>query len=242
MKQLHFIFIFCVGFFTMCFAQNNVGIGTASPHNSAIVDMSSTSKGVLIPRLTYSQKDAITGPAKGLLIYQTSDPEGFYYNKGTGASPIWVQLGRETRIAFATNYVGDGSVQVPGNNDLAVPFATEMYDLENNYITNGSFINPNNFIAPATGLYHFDATITWFEFSTGIGNAGIKLKLNGTEVHQQLADPQTGNAANKFSQQMSIDLYLHVGDRVQLCAFQTSGLTQYLASGGNWFSGHIVFE
>lgn len=55
--------------------------------------MSSGDKGLLIPRMTLSQRSGIASPAKGLLIYQTEVPEGFYYNSGTPVSPDWILLG-----------------------------------------------------------------------------------------------------------------------------------------------------
>lgn len=64
------------------FAQT--GIGTTTPHNSAKLDVSSTNKGVLIPRMTATQKSAIASPATGLLIFQTDAPTGFYYYNGIG--------------------------------------------------------------------------------------------------------------------------------------------------------------
>lgn len=74
-------------------AQNNVGIGTIVPDASAILDVSSDNKGVLMPRVTAAQRTAIVNPAKGLLVYQTTAPEGFYYNTGTAANPDWILLG-----------------------------------------------------------------------------------------------------------------------------------------------------
>jgi hypothetical protein len=55
----------------------NVGIGTATPAVSAAVDISSTDKGFLPPRLTQAQIGAIPGPANGLIVYCTSDDK-FY--------------------------------------------------------------------------------------------------------------------------------------------------------------------
>lgn len=51
---------------------------------SAILDVNSTTKGLLIPRMTAAQKNAIVTPATGLLIYQTDGSAGFYYYNGTG--------------------------------------------------------------------------------------------------------------------------------------------------------------
>lgn len=56
-----------------------VGIGTVSPEESAILEVSSTSKGMLIPRMTQNQRNAITSPVAGLMVYQTDVIPGFYY-------------------------------------------------------------------------------------------------------------------------------------------------------------------
>jgi hypothetical protein len=53
------------------FASGQIGIGTETPNSSAIVDITSTTKGVLFPRMTSTQKNAITGVA-GLVIYDTT--------------------------------------------------------------------------------------------------------------------------------------------------------------------------
>src|ERR1700730_4747158 len=49
---------------------------------SAILDLKSTIKGMLIPRMTFAQRNAIAVPAVGLLIYQTDNTPGFYYYDG----------------------------------------------------------------------------------------------------------------------------------------------------------------
>jgi cyanate permease len=50
---------------------------------TAILDVSSTTKGLLIPRMTAQQKNTIANPATGLLVYQTDGDVGFYYFNGT---------------------------------------------------------------------------------------------------------------------------------------------------------------
>lgn len=58
--------------------QNNVGIGTLNPNPSAILDIQSNSKGVLIPRMDSTQRRIISNPANGLLVYD-SDYGCFYF-------------------------------------------------------------------------------------------------------------------------------------------------------------------
>ncbi len=68
--------------------QQNVGIGTNTPHPTALLELYSTSKGLLIPRMTQAERDAISSPATGLLIYQTDNTPGFYYWNGTAWIPL----------------------------------------------------------------------------------------------------------------------------------------------------------
>lgn len=59
------------------FAVNSSG---ATPAASALMDLTSTTKGVLLPRMTTSQRDAISSPAEGLLIYNLTTHQLNYYN------------------------------------------------------------------------------------------------------------------------------------------------------------------
>jgi hypothetical protein len=73
-------------FASQLFAQN-VGIGTTTPNASAALDISSTSKGITIPRMTSIQRGAITSPATGLLVFDT-DTKTIWTYDGT----IWKNL------------------------------------------------------------------------------------------------------------------------------------------------------
>lgn len=69
-----------------------VGIGTNNPDQSAVLDLVSNGRGFLVPRMTKQFKDLLVDPATGLLIYQTDDVSGFYYNRGTPTTPAWTPL------------------------------------------------------------------------------------------------------------------------------------------------------
>lgn len=59
-------------------AQAQVAIGTATPHASAQLDITSTVRGLLMPRMTAAERSVIASPAEGLLVYQTDAPAGVY--------------------------------------------------------------------------------------------------------------------------------------------------------------------
>ena len=72
-------------------AQVAINTTGAAPDSSALLDIQSTVKGLLTPQMTKAQREAITDPATGLLVYQTDELVGFYYNEGTVLYP---QLGK----------------------------------------------------------------------------------------------------------------------------------------------------
>lgn len=80
------LFVFSV---TCAVAQNNVGIGTTTPDASSVLEMRSTTQGVLVPRMTTAQRLAVASPANGLLVYDTQAGCFFFYN---GATPAWQNL------------------------------------------------------------------------------------------------------------------------------------------------------
>jgi hypothetical protein len=69
---------------------SQVGIGTTTPDASAVLDVSSTTQGLLTPRMTTMQKMAITSPANGLMVYDTTLKAFNYYDSSTIS---WVSIG-----------------------------------------------------------------------------------------------------------------------------------------------------
>ncbi|MEQ8473325.1 MAG: hypothetical protein RIC35_19165 [Marinoscillum sp.] len=119
----------------------NVGIGTASPDASAAVEISSTEKGLLIPRMTAAQRDEISAPATGLLIYNTDDNE---INKYDGSN--WLGESRTLTQVLATG-ADAGSVVITNLADPsnAQDAATKAYvdsqvSSASNADENGNFV------------------------------------------------------------------------------------------------------
>ncbi len=83
---------------------------------SSVLDIQSTERGLLIPRMTQTQRENISDPATGLLVYQTDGTKGFYYNIGTSASPDWIGLS-STLITQIADADGDTKVQVEETTD-----------------------------------------------------------------------------------------------------------------------------
>tara|TARA_B110000014_G_C19963867_1_gene498893 strand:+ start:183 stop:695 length:513 start_codon:yes stop_codon:yes gene_type:complete len=98
---------------------SQVGIGTTNPNNSAMLDVSSTTSGFLLPRMTSVQRDAISLPAIGLLIFNT-DNKAIETNLGTTVVPKWNEIANNNTQSGTYNV---GST-ITGWNYYDVVFAT----------------------------------------------------------------------------------------------------------------------
>ncbi len=102
-----------LGFASAFVYAQNIGINAtgAVAVPSAMLDVSSTTSGVLIPRMTQAQRNAIAAPAPSLLIYQTDNTPGYYYHNGSTWVPLfssntgWSLTGN-AGTSPATNFVG----------------------------------------------------------------------------------------------------------------------------------------
>ena len=108
-RNIYYLLLLCtiVGISTS-YAQDNIGIGTTNPDNSAVLDISSSDKGLLIPRMSLEQRNAINNPADGLMIYQTGDKSGFYFYESKIND--WKQISEAKSVAGT-----DGDWTLQGN-------------------------------------------------------------------------------------------------------------------------------
>ena len=115
MDTIKKIFLLIVVGLCVATATAQTGIGTTTPDVSAKLDISSTTKGLLVPRMTATERGAIATPAKGLLMYQTDGEAGFYVNTGTSSSIVWTRINMDwTRSGNDISYT-IGNISTTGN-------------------------------------------------------------------------------------------------------------------------------
>jgi len=112
MKKLSFFIAMFLLFSSAMLAQVGINSDNSAPDPSAMLDVKSTTKGLLVPRMTVAQRDLIATPATGLLIFCTNNNQ-YYTNQGTPAAPNWVivsslWLKDGTNIYYAAGNVGIG--------------------------------------------------------------------------------------------------------------------------------------
>jgi len=104
-------------FFLLSFLGNaQIGIGTITPNASSVLDITSTTQGMLTPRMTTAQRIAIVTPADGLFVYDT-DVKSFYFYSAATAAWTLMNSGTAPRLNFKRIRAGD---------NLAVVLATEL--------------------------------------------------------------------------------------------------------------------
>ncbi|MEP6676596.1 MAG: hypothetical protein ABJA78_15650 [Ferruginibacter sp.] len=174
----------------------NVGINTdnSTPDPSAIVDIKSSVKGLLLPRLTATERDAISSPATGLMIFQKDALSGLYVNSGTPAVPVWTIVGPAISgtpnylIKFSTANSGGNSLIYDNGTNIGIGTTIPGYPLQvvaANTTYSSYFVNTN---AAGTALFAQNTAASGSSTGTGIigtssqsGGAGLKgLNSNGT--------------------------------------------------------------
>src|SRR5215831_11838846 len=122
MKKILTLLIAFASLYEFAIAQNTfpstgaAGIGTTTPDASSLLEVKSTTKGVLLPRMTATQRNAITTPATGLLIYQTNSTPGFYYYSGTAWTAIST-TGANQKLNNLTAPTAVNAIIQPGTNN-----------------------------------------------------------------------------------------------------------------------------
>jgi len=130
-----------------------VGIGTATPAASSILDLTSTTQGLLAPRMTEAQRTAIASPENGLIVYQTDGNVGLWvYNTSTSS---WTLSTAANTAATVTN-VAAGTIAA-----VNVQGALDELDLEKAPIASPTFtgtVTAPTFVGDLTGNVTGDLT------------------------------------------------------------------------------------
>lgn len=151
------------------------GLGTATPHSSAIVDLTSTTKGFLPPRMTNVQKNAIASPVAGLLVWCTDCGTNGLIQVYNGSA--W------------TN--SNGTITSPTTNGTAVVSGYSCSTASTGTLTAGVAVSGVSQTITATvttvGTYNFSMTTNGVTFAasgtfSGTGAQNVILVASGTPV------------------------------------------------------------
>lgn len=161
------------------FTQVAVNSSGTNPDASAMLDVSSNSKGVLFPRMTTAQRNGITNPAKGLTVYDSTSDQ-LYINIGSPASPswtsfsaghLWSRSGTDTYLSNSGDQVGIGisspaeKLQVQGN----IRFSGDLINQGSTIFTISSSTN-NTFVGATNNTTNSGSNNSFFGVNAGANN------------------------------------------------------------------------
>ena len=220
--------------------QAQVGIGTTTPDASAAIDVTSTNSGALFPRMTTTQRNNITNPATGLLVFNTAT-NTFDYNAGTSGTPNWISLSTGNSETRATKYFNDISTANP---DLAVAATIVSVPL---FITQDfnddtalyNVVSNTNIQVNEAGRYRITSNI--YVQLPGFGNLSARVYINNTS--NPIGDVATihssgiifGGVANNSSFNFSVVADLNANDQIFIGVSEETGTgtTNMISSGSS---------
>ncbi len=199
MKKLYYYFLF-VALLITAPAISQVAINTdgSTANPSAMLDIKSDTAGILIPRMTATQRDNIQNPANGLLVYVTDDSTFYYCTNNT-----WFPIGSTTANTLDEAYdqggagagksitADNGAVRVDGTDGLLVTGTFGSGNTIDNEITGAGtrmFFNPNKgaFRAGYVNSTQWDdANIGYRSFAAGEGakaSGGVSFAMGSNTV------------------------------------------------------------
>lgn len=203
-KKITAIVLLMVAFIGL--KAQNIGINPTGtlPNNSAGLDVDFTNRGLLIPRIALtSSSDAVTigSPATSLLVYNTGTgglaPAGYYYNSGTPAAPVWIQLLTSSAMSgTAWMLLGNGGT-TPGTHFVGTTDAKDLVfktnSVEKMRILTGGNVGIGT-ATPANKLGVVGGNISWgnlSEVSLLQNDQGGSIELAG---QNGLANPNAGGS------------------------------------------------
>ncbi|MBC7419720.1 MAG: hypothetical protein H7328_03235, partial [Bdellovibrio sp.] len=204
-------------------ANGNVGIGTAAPASSSLLDVSSTTKGFLPPRMTRAQRNAVVSPAQALMIYNTDDNTIDYYNGAAwfslNGSPKYIKLG----MSSGAQAVDNGSV---------IGFDTVR-------ASSGMTRSGNGINLKAGVTYRIEASVN-INFSDGNNYLGYYLH-NGTTGISQTAYTSEGDSTIYGFKANILEIYVPTVDETITVRVGDDGIGTGVVN-GSWNTNFTVTE
>jgi hypothetical protein len=234
MKKI-FILFFAVLSFLNGFSQA-IGIGTTNPNASAKLDITSDNSGVLVPRMTSAERNRIANPAKGLLVFD-STTNNFWFYSGIA----WRQMLYDNNVRF-----GFDLLQNPGiNSSYNIPFINN-YNLDPASVV---LTNPTTLTIVKQGLYHFgflglkhnesapSATSTSATFD-------LSVTINGKQYKVIASAAQTGGSSTwsyGSAATIQFDLFVPSNSTVTINVVSSNNSGFVKSTSGHFF-GYLISE
>lgn len=219
---------------TIGFSQS-VGIGIVNPDASSKLDISSNNAGVLVPRMTTTDRNRIVSPAKGLLVFDSTTNNFWFYNGNA-----WSQMLYNNNVRFGFDLQQNSTLSTAYN----IPFVNN-YNLDPLAIT---LTNATTLTIVQQGLYHFsllglkhNENAASESATSGIFN--LSVTLNGKQYQLIVNGVQVGSFSSwSFgTSTISFDLFVPANATLTMNA-STSFNSGFIKSDSGHFFGYLISE
>jgi hypothetical protein len=206
-------FLFLGHFFISSLVYSQFSIGTVTPEVSSILDINSSIKGILIPRLSTLERNTINSPATGLVLYNTTEKCLEFFN---GLS--WIKttsniystdgaLGANRTIAqgnFNLNFTGTGgkTTFTSGNVGIGTLDPTERLEVNGNIRANSVILNSDlnlkKNIVPLSNVFKDLGNINTYSyyFKKDVDSQDLQFGLIAQEVQKIYPNLVSNNGQN----------------------------------------------
>jgi len=207
-------------------AQGGVAISAsgAQPDNSAVFDVSSLTKGELMPRMSTVQRDAIANPATGLFIFNT-DCFVINYNAGTPSNPNWATVNASNVLVAGVSITASPAGAICTGTSVTFSATPSQNNLSPTYQwqVNGGNVGTNSSTYTTTSLNNGDvvtcillSSVNCVSGSPATSNAIIELVSNAPTI--------TGTTPASFCSGSSVSLGASASSgTINWYAFSTGG-------------------
>jgi hypothetical protein len=260
---LSIIVSFLLAFLTDTGFSQSVAVNTTgtAANASAILDVSSSDKGVLIPRLSLSSLTAaspLTSPATSLLVYNTNTSitggAGYYYNSGTPAAPVWIRLVAQTDSSVKSiTPSGDvialerfpmGEVSMNGNvtltnissaNTWTKAAGTTVLSAGGYQFSSGGVNNRLVYTGSKHKMFHIACTIS-VKATNSSQNLKAVIYKNGVALTAGIVQTKMGNSSDIISTAIHVMTDMHPNDYLELWITNTVGTEDFTVTEMNLFA------
>lgn len=210
---------------------SQVGVGTTTPDASSILHVEATDKGILIPRLTTNQINAIVDPAMGLMVFNT-DIKEFQFNNGTIATPDWSKVSHSSSVKYSNTDITSNLNNNGTYADIPIFGNLEWNDDTTLYTQAGNTLTINT-----SGRYRITANIAYKVPTIG-GNTDQRVSVEAQIAINGTPTGAIGNTGYVRHNAGHLEASLHITEVFNITAGQT--ISVQTIRGGN--SAPAVFR
>ena len=221
-----------------------VGIGTTSVAASALLDMVSTAQGFLPPRMTVAQRDAISSPATGLIVYNTDDNTVDFYDGDS-----WEVVGPAVATVAADSLDFDDfmdamtldastSIAGSGTNALSITQSGSVAALRITNTGSGNSLLVEDEVSTDTTPFVIDAS-----GNVGIGTASSQttLQIGSADFSGHLEVDVTGDSDTSYFGMYDDDNGIVYAIRPQMSSALTTPTSYPVVAIGGWYNGMGIY-